>query len=330
MRKAIVYIVGVALLMMSCDCSILEYPENGGIDPTKIHVNLTLETDPSLEPYSKDGSDASPDGMQAHDVRWIIEIFRDAIGGDPAERLVIGCDPAPDRKNTIEAAFDLHAAKYHIVAWMDYVDDGSLEDKYYSIQSLSSVSIPENGDYIGNNDFKDAYAGSQELDLTVYRNQWGTSLNRTVTLERPMAKIEIVTTDLDKLDAQTAATDLSSWEILVEYAGYFPSGFNAYTDKPNDAREGVSFTGAMSILSAQEARLGSDYVFVNGNESAVYVNLTVYDGNKNVLNQVRGIEVPIVRGKLTSIRGEFLTKDFNSGIGIDPDFDGDIDIVIPD
>ena len=86
----------------------------------------------------------------------------------------------------------------------------------------------------------------------------------------------------------------------------------------------------MTTLSAQEARFGSDYIFVNGNESAVHVNLTILDEQGKILNEVQGIEVPIVRGKLTSIRDEFLTRSFSPGIGIDTGFEGDIDIVIPD
>ena len=76
--------------------------------------------------------------------------------------------------------------------------------------------------------------------------------------------------------------------------------------------------------------MGSDYIFVNGSESAVTVNLSIRDDKGNVLNEVSGINVPIVRGKLTTIRDEFLTKSYTPGIGIDTDFEGEINIVIPD
>ena len=48
------------------------------------------------------------------------------------------------------------------------------------------------------------------------------------------------------------------------------------------------------------------------------------------MNRIEGIDLPIVRGKLTTIRDEFLTRDYAPGIGIDPGFDGDINITIPD
>ncbi len=347
MRTTIGYIAGLALLAASCNHSILEYPENGGIDPTMVHVNLTFAVDPTLEPYSKASMDARTEDIQTHDVRWIVEIFRDAIDGKPVEQRIMNCDPASDGYHTIDMEFDLNAAKYKVVAWMDYVDDGSTDDKYYRIQSLSSINILETENYIGDEEHKDTYVGNEELDLTSYRDQWGQDVKYTIILERPMAKIEFITTDVNKLPDESAGptgqsvtlepdrmgntrTDLSSWQVEVEYAGYLPSGFNAYTNKPNDAQEGVSFTSTMTAISDQEARFGSDYIFVNGNESAVYVNLTILDDQGNIVNEVQGVEVPIVRGKLTSIRDEFLTQDFTPGIGIDPGFDGNINVVIPD
>lgn len=74
----------------------------------------------------------------------------------------------------------------------------------------------------------------------------------------------------------------------------------------------------MRPLSDKEAHLASDYIFVNGSESAVKVNLTIRDGEGNLLNEIGDIDVPIVRGKLTTIRDEFLTRDYAPGIGINP------------
>ena len=273
-------------------------------------------------------------------------MFRDEIGGEPVEQQVLSCEQAADGHHAIRTSLAVHAARYHVVAWMDYVDDGSTADKYYHVNSLSSISVPEAGDYIGNEDHKDAYIAQQEIDLKDYRDRWNATVDATVTLQRPMAKIEFITTDIDKFLDELAARrakagtiaenllvknpDLSTIRVQVEYAGYFPSGFNAYTNKPNDARTGMSFGCSMRPLSDKEAHLASDYIFVNGSESAVKVDLTIRDSEGNLLNRIEGIDVPIVRGKLTTVRDEFLTRDYAPGIGIDPGFDGEIDIVIPD
>ena len=43
MKKTILYTVCLAVLTMTgCDKTVLEFPENGGIDPTLVNVNLTL------------------------------------------------------------------------------------------------------------------------------------------------------------------------------------------------------------------------------------------------------------------------------------------------
>lgn len=345
MKKLTVHIACLlVLLSIGCDRTVLEFPENGGVDPTLVNVNLTLAIDPKIEPYVSARSGAEE--TDPHDVRWIVEVFRDEIGGEPVERRVLVCGQAPDGRHSIRTSMALHAAHYQVVAWMDYVDSGSAADKYYIVNSLASIRVPEAGDYIGDEDRKDTYVARQAIDLRGYRDRWNAVVDETVTLLRPMAKIEFITTDIDKfLDdlasrRQKAGTvsgellsenpDLSTIRVQVEYAGYFPSGFNAYTNKPNDARTGMSFGCSMKPLTDKEARLASDYVFVNGSESAVKVDLVIRDGEGHLLNEIGGIDVPIVRGKLTTIRDEFLTRDYAPGIGIDPGFDGEIDIVIPD
>lgn len=346
MKGTILYAVLLVFLLTGCKTTVLEFPVDDGIDPTKVFLSLTLAVDPTLEPYFSK-SDISKADEDTHDVRWIIEIFRDEISGDPVESRVISCDPASDGNHVIQTDFLLHASKYHVVAWMDYVDNGSLDDKYYSVNTLSSIKIPETENYIGDEERKDAYVGREELDFSGYQDTWDDTVSYTMILERPMAQIEFVTTDIDKLleaalyrrsksvdvlnsELLSENLDPSSLQITVEYGGYFPSGFNVYTDKPNDAREGVSFSCTSTQLSDTEAHLAGDHVFVNGNESAVTVNLIIKDSQGNLLNTVAGINVPIVRGKLTTIRDEFVTSSINSGIGINPGFEGDIDIVIPD
>ena len=347
MKKRQLYIACLLVLVLTgCKKTILEFPKDDGVDPTLVNINLSLAIDPKIEPYEPTGR-SKASGAELHDVRWIIEVYRDEIGDEPVERQVLTCDQASDGHHTIRTSMALHAARYHVVAWMDYVDNGSVTDKYYNIPSLSAISVPEAGSYIGDEDYKDTYTARQEIDLREYRDRWNETVDDTVMLQRPMAKIEFITTDIDKFldklttrglktssiskDLLSNSPDLTTIRVQVEYAGYFPSGFNAYTNKPNDARMGMSFNCSMMPLSEKEAHLASDYIFVNGSESAVKVNLVIRDSEGNLLNRIEGINVPIVRGKLTTIRDEFLTRNYSPGIGIDPSFEGpDIEIVIPD
>ena len=345
MKRITIYIAHLLVLVLTgCDKTVLEFPENEGVDPTLVNANLSLAIDPKIEPYEQTGR-SEGEVIDAYDVRWIVEVFRDEIGGELAERRVLGCEPAADGHHTIHTSLALHAARYHVVAWMDYVDNGSVDDKYYTIPSLSSISVPAAGNYIGDEDHKDTYVARQEIDLKAHRDRWNETVDVTVTLQRPMAKIEFIATDIDKFLDELAARhseitgsvaddllsqtpDLSTIRVQVDYAGYFPSGFNAYTNKPNDARTGMWFECNMTPLTNKEAHLASDYIFVNGSESAVKVDLTIRDSEGNLLNRIEGIDVPIVRGKLTTIRDEFLTRDYAPGIGIDPGFEKIVTILL--
>ena len=86
MKKTTIYIACLLVLVSTgCDKTVLEFPENGGVDPTLVNANLTLAIDPKIEPYEPtERSKASEADL--HDVRWIVEVFRDEIGGEPVER----------------------------------------------------------------------------------------------------------------------------------------------------------------------------------------------------------------------------------------------------
>ena len=47
------------------------------------------------------------------------------------------------------------------------------------------------------------------------------------------------------------------------------------------------------------------------------------------VNRVSGVKVPILRNKITTVRDEFLTREFAPGVDVDPSFEGEINIVIP-
>ena len=191
-------------------------------------------------------------------------------------------------------------------------------------------------DYTGCSDYKNALAGQTEVDLTGYRDEWNVRVERNIALERPLAKIELITTDVGKfIDKQRKAAvsgvpDLNGFSVKFVYSCYFPVCFNVKTDKPNDAKLGMAFDSRMELISGTEARMGYDYVFVNGAESGVTVDMIVYDGEGNEVTRAAGITVPIKRNRLTTVKGEFLTRDYSPGVGIDPGYDGNIEITIPD
>ena len=76
----------------------------------------------------------------------------------------------------------------------------------------------------------------------------------------------------------------------------------------------------------EKCPLGSDFIFVNGTESFVPLNIELADANGKVVSRTRGLEVPYRRGHLTTLRGNFLTNEMQGGINIDTGYDDEIDI----
>lgn len=162
---------------------------------------------------------------------------------------------------------------------------------------------------------------------------------------RPLAKFEFVTTDVEAFvekEIQAALSrgelsedlvpsrviDVSQYKVMFYYFGFMPNTFNVFTDKPSDSTTGVRFEGRITQLNDQEASLGFDYVFVNGKESNVTVQVAIYDKEDRQLSMSEPINVPLRRSKHTLLKGEFLMQKTSGGIGIDPSFGGDFDIVI--
>ncbi len=117
--------------------------------------------------------------------------------------------------------------------------------------------------------------------------------------------------------------------IRFYYTSFMPYIFNMFTNKPIDSRTGVQFDSAFSPISMDEVLMGFDYVLVNGHESSVIVQVALYarQGDE-LLSLTNPITVPLVRSKVTTVRGDFLNLGVGGGIGINPDFDDEFNIFI--
>lgn len=133
----------------------------------------------------------------------------------------------------------LPAGNYRFLVWRDYVNQGSEEDLYYCTDRFEYISLPEQ------------------------------SLEATVPMSRPMAKFNFITTDLADFLAVNVA--LEGCKIVFKYNGFMPCAYNMHTSKPTDSRTGTSFSSNIRQINENEAELGFDYVFVNGDESKISV-----------------------------------------------------------
>ena len=303
-----------------------DYPDGEGIDPTLVEVNTEVTLDLELVPLqtlvhkARSGTTKAADGYRR---RFIVEAWRE---GKPIARQVTVMEDAEEDGNekiTLPIRLKLHAVEYTLAVWTDYVRAGTDTDLYFITEDLQQIVCTD--PYTGNTDYRDCLYGTTPLDLREYRNEWNAKVQVKVDMVRPLAKYELIATDVQKFleKTQRQRAGGAAYTITVSYGFYFPLGFNVLTGKPERSEMGVSFTAPLTVTDngSGECTLASDYIFVNGSESYIPLNIEIKDNAGGGISRTTGIDVPYRRGHLTTVRGHFLTNRYDAGIGIDPDFD---------
>lgn len=228
--------------------------------------------------------------------------------------------------------FDLSLAEgdYNILLWTDYVPEAAKShrtDHYYTTTDLTYIQFSETLPYTANSDSRDAYALSFEAQVSGGKQ----FTEKAITLERPLAKYQLLATDIKKYRIFERINDYPPMEeltVTVSYDGFFPNRFDVSTNMPTDAVMGIAYKGIVQPTAESPdsiATIGSDYVFVNGSESEVQVTITITDNKGKTIARVPNVKIPYRRDRLTTLKGEFLTAGITTaGIVIDPDWEGEL------
>ncbi|MBP3317427.1 MAG: FimB/Mfa2 family fimbrial subunit [Alistipes sp.] len=251
---------------------------------------------------------------------------------------------------------------YTIMVWADYVDAGSDDDKFYNTADFAAIKLHQehvgNNDYrdafVGRTSIRVSYATSRipihmKRPLAKY-NFITTDLNKFVERIIEMrAEAEAKDKEANNKDkdgsnsdkeakapivlgknqvlgttksGETRVVDLNDFNIVFTYHGNMADEYEMFLDNPIEARA-TTFSSTLTKISDTEAELGFDYVFVNGDASAVNVSVDIYDKDGTLLSTTDAFKVPISRSKLTTVRSKFLTSEASGGVGINPGFEDD-------
>ena len=339
-------------LLCITSCAVHEWPEPS---PADVIVNLDFDTQlPQYKVLNEEGTRASHDGRD-YDIRYTIAAYRLLPDGSYAEEPFLLKVFSKDEIDELNATFrfSIDEGSYRFYVWTDFVLAGTQSDYFYNTTNFRRISLQ--GTHEGNNDFRDAFSGSADLKV-IRLGSRETPSTVTVQMRRPLAKFEFITTDLQEFitktieamirkeeadaaakagetksegDTKTPVVDLEKYAVVFFYSGYMPNAYNMMEGKPCDSATGVKFSSAISAIDNHDARLGFDYVFVNGEESSVMVTVALYDEEGTQLSISRQIEVPIKRSMLTTVRGSFLMQNTGGGVAIDPGFEDEFNIYIP-
>lgn len=356
--RAMNYIQRIAAMMavmfvaVFTSCSVHEWPEEKKPEYYKFVLNLDYSTElPLYQIVEHQMSRAEIEDF--YDVRYTIEVYVNryerSTSYELVERKVVNRDDVTASLNhSVEMM--LKPGRYMFKVWTDYVDANSTEHRFYNNDDFEAIVY--HGKYEANNDFRDAFVGTLEAEVTEETRVL------TVPNERPLAKFNFITTDLEEFvehmlelkskeneeseasdnsnapvdgsedstptdQGPTRVIDISDYTIVFTYVSNLPNEFHMFQNEPVDVANPntISFESSIKKLNDNEAELGFDYV-MSGDKLTVDVVIEVRDKDGTSLSQTNKIPVPLERSKLTTIRGKFLTTQASGGIGINPGFDG--------
>lgn len=199
----------------------------------------------------------------------------------------------------------LPVGRYRVMAWSDYQEGSNAP--YWNAGNFTSIKMERAHE--GSDDYLRAYKGDTFLNIVDDGNS-----ALTIPMASPMGKFVVLSTE--ESPAQTDGI-----KVRFSYAQYMSTAFGMFRDKPVDSQAGVSFEATPQTLSDGTVLLGFDWILTNGTEASVPVRMEILsdgDTSGNVFN----LNIPVVRGKVTTVRGEFLTGFSQSAVSIDTEFDG--------
>lgn len=328
-RQYFIVFVLAAFLFSAC---VHDYPsmtDDGemGIDPTLIEVTVEVHLDLTLKPLQFKSRAMNSAGNYHR--RFVVEVRQD--GKTVIHQIKIISEPSSS-KLSLPLRLKLKNLEYTIAVWTDYVIAGSEGDLYYNTTDLEDVSFT--APYMGSIDGRDCLYGTTALDLRSYRDKWNIDVKASVEMVRPVAKYEIIATDVKDFNKQLRRNRGGNKEftVTVLYDFYFPTVFNVWTGRPDHSDLGVAFTVPVHVPADEsgECVIASDYIFTSNSGSVMPLTIELHDNEGNLFARTTGVQVPYQRGYQTTLRGSYLTHGIDNGVDIDTEFDGDIDVNIDD
>lgn len=330
--KTLLHILTLLLTMsIFSSCGIHEFPDDNPVDPTL--VNLTIYSKFNINTLSSDNLFTSIGEDQL--IRFVIELYKIDNMNKPLERREVLVDKHNSLNVTFNEKFKLNALKYRVLVWCDYVDKNNKVDQFYNSKLMRSIYFME--PLISSTDNRDCFGGAADLDLLPYRSLWNVNIELPVTLTRPVAKYALIANDIAKYitkaktKGETPVTeDINNYTAVIWFPGFMPNCFNVHSGEPSDSKTGMHYISKLQVLNNNEALICFDYPLVNGLRSQARVMIQLYDGQGRLINEIDDVTFKIRRDSLTIVRSDFLTRNYSPGITINPDFDGNIDIILPD
>lgn len=345
--------------LVSCDTTIHEYPQteenalillelNADRTPPQYYKEVTYDHEGNYQEAELEATLSSayiPDERLS--MRLIAELYKLSSVEDRVDqgvlvaRRIVTVDRLKEApQDTLK--FHVPAGLYRALTWADYSLKDNANDWHFKTDQLDAVQVDVDHKPRDNH-HKNSAAGkcnfSVDFDLSKSgdpiiwsetRSTPSADLVVPVYLDRAVGRFRLWATDLQ--DFLNSGNRLEDLRIQIIYKQYVSAGYNVDTENPNRFVQTQTMETIPSLVPEDgSVLLAYDYVLTSlDKEDHVLIDVFIYKDDRE-LNHYQNITIPLQRNKETVIKGPFLTQKVGSGdIGIDDDFDGGFEVVIPD
>ena len=310
MRKILLLLASAVLLLVGCAKE--QVGSGSAVEGDMVDVNITAGTAQLTKAVIDN------DGNAACVTRWIMEV-RDASGAVYARK------EGSENAGTLQHTFNIKLFKNQQYTFAFWADNGG---EFYDASDLSAVKYAGGKSVVAGVDAKDAFSAVETLTFSQ-------SITKTITLRRPFAQLNVITTDLAALKSDAISAEA--------YNAFKPKNFKTTITVPTQFNV---LTGAASgetelILTADEfygktpvsyedapaqATMFMAYIFATKDEKDIRNINFKFDVNSQTGNNTfEFTDVPFQRNYRTNILGNFLSGDATWTVIIDPEWNGEYD-----
>ncbi len=327
--KVLCLISFTTLLFTGC---IHTYPTpEESINPTEIGVEMTVEFAEDWSNILTSLSENSSDDTRAES--WPRRLYLELTGGNgKKEKLTRVIEPQEitDGSYTFTLPFKLKAEEYTISLWSDYLDPETLQPLGYDISRPELIKeLVAHGEETQK---RLCLTATDKLNLKHLAGKWDVTENVTFTLNPPVARFRLVATDYEDFMEYTEQSRRQGekYYVTLSYDSDIPGAFSMSDGIAMEPTKGIEFTTPILSLNIPgiEMSIASDWLFNPPGRHSHTVSIVIFNSAKAIVSQTEGINIPMERGKITTVSGRFLTNFITGGIQIDNIWAGEIIIEI--
>ena len=332
-KRGYIYFVLLLVMLMSQGC-IHEYPHpvkgsssDKGEDPTVTDAYIEVVYDLSWQNIMHQIEFSTKAGQRSERPhRFVIEVI-DEDGKVVQETETLSQNEFAAGKMSHKLKEPLSPGFYRISVWYDLENEDN--EYQFKAESLSEISLNA---FITTDaeSYQCAYA-SGELDLREYRDADEGYVVKQLALNHAGARFELIATDIQQfiLNNKAALNQGDTFTANVSITGGVGETFNSYSGSIYMKSNTLDLSGRMRLPFAEyeELKIAEGFVFSEV-ENEMTLRLTVINSALQPVCQTEYFTIPVKRGYITTVRGDFLTNSINGVFSIDNIWEGEIVVEI--